>query len=91
MSLLKRLFGREAPPPPPEPTVECEGFVIRATPYDAAGQWQLCGVIEREIDGVKREHRFVRADRFADRDTAIEMAFDKGRRIIGERGVRIFD
>lgn len=91
MSLLKRLFGREAPPPPADPTLEWEGFVIRATPYEASGQWQLCGVIEREIDGVVREHRFVRADRFADRATAIEMAFDKGRRIIAERGVRVFD
>lgn len=92
MSLLKRLFGGGAPKAePPAPTIEHEGFVVRATPYQEAGQWQLCGVISREIDGAVKEHRFVRADRFADRDTAVEMVFVKARLIITEQGKRLFD
>lgn len=91
MSLLKRLFGGSAPKAPePEPTLEHDGYTVRATPYQEGGQWQLCGVIAREIGGETKEHRFVRADRFPDRDTAIEMAFDKARRIIAEQGDRIF-
>lgn len=91
MSLFRRLFGGSTPKaPPPEPTMEFDGFVVRATPFQEGGQWQLCGVIAREVDGAVKEHRFVRADRFADRDTAIEMAFDKAKRIIAEQGVRMF-
>ena len=91
MSLFKRLFGGSSPKAPePVPTMEFDGYVVRATPYQEGGQWQLCGVISREVDGATKEYRFVRADRFADRDTAIEMAFDKARRIIAEQGVRMF-
>jgi len=91
MSLFKRLFGGSSGKAPlPEPTMEHDGYTVRATPYQENGQWQLCGVIAREIDGVTKEHRFVRADRFADRDTAIEMAFDKAKRIITEQGLRLF-
>ncbi|MDK9697573.1 MAG: HlyU family transcriptional regulator [Siculibacillus sp.] len=92
MSFLKRLFGGGAPAAAlPEPTAEIDGYGVRATPFQEGGQWQLCGVIFREVDGVVKEHRFVRADRFTDRDTAIEMAFDKAKRIIAERGARLFD
>ncbi len=91
MSLFKRLFGGgDAAKPLPEPTLEFDGFVVRATPYQEGGQWQLCGVVVKEIDGETKEHRFVRADRFADRDTAIEMTFDKAKRIIAEQGARLF-
>mgnify|MGYP001293366107 CR=1 FL=1 len=90
MSLFKRLFGGGSKAPLPEPTMEVDGFVVRATPFQENGQWQLCGVIAKEVDGVVKEHRFVRADRFSDRDTAIEMAFDKAKRIIAEQGARLF-
>ena len=92
MSLFRRLFGsgtREEELP--EPTMEYAGFLVRATPYEEAGQWQLCGVIRRDVGGEVMEYRFVRADRFADRDVAIEMTFDKAKRIISERGRSIFD
>ena len=91
MSLFKRMFGGSSSPKSlPEPTMELDGWIVRATPFQENGQWQLCGVISREVDGATKEYRFVRADRFADRDTAIEMAFDKARRIIAEQGVRMF-
>ncbi len=91
MSLFKRLFGGSSSAKSlPEPTMEFDGFVVRATPFEEGGQWQLCGVISREVDGATKEYRFVRADRFADRDTAIEMAFHKAKRIIAEQGARMF-
>ena len=86
MSFLKRLFGfgggDAAEAALPEPSLDIDGFTVRATPYREAGQWQLCGVISKEIDGEVKEHRFVRADRFPDRDTAVDMAFVKARAII---------
>lgn len=93
MSLLKRLFGRSgdaSAAPAKAPTLEFDGFTVRATPYPEAGQFQLCGVISKEIDGVVKEHRFVRADRFTDMDTAVEMTFTKARLIIAHEGDRMF-
>ena len=76
MSFLKKLFGvgaSGASKALPERSETYEGFEIRATPYEEEGKYQLCGVISREVDGVRREHRYVRADRFSTVDDAIEM------------------
>ncbi len=67
MSFLSALFGRLAPASVekiPEP-VDYKGFIIRAAPYRSEGQYQTAGTIEREIGGVHKEHRFIRADAFA--------------------------
>lgn len=97
MSFLKRLFGVSGGKSD-EPVdtqvgeaVEHEGYTIRATPFKAEGQFQTCGVISKEIDGAIREHRFVRADRFAVADDAAETALRKARQIIREQGDRMFN
>ena len=94
MSLLKKLFGiggaSEAAKAAPPRTMAYEGYEIRATPYQEEGKWQLCGVIAHEVDGVTKEHRFVRADRFASQEDAVEMTFFKGRQIIDQTGPRLF-
>ena len=91
MSFFKKLFGGGAPKAEePAPTSEHEGFTIHATPYQAEGQWQMCGVIEKEVDGEMKSHRFIRADRFPDKDTAVEMTFMKARQIIEQGGTRLF-
>jgi hypothetical protein len=92
MSLLSALFGRLAPASAenvPEP-VEYKGFIIRAAPYKSEGQYQTAGTIEREIGGVRKEHRFVRADAFASYDDAANFALSKARQIIDLQGDRIF-
>jgi hypothetical protein len=93
MSFLKKLFGfgggAPAEPEPPE-TEEHNGFTIAATPFDANGRWQLCGVISREVDGAMKEHRFIRADSFASKEDAVEMTFLKGRQMIDQMGDRVF-
>lgn len=95
MSFWKKLFGGggaeggRAEAPAGEP-VEHNGFTIVATPFSEGGQFQTCGVISREIDGEMREHRFIRADRFASRDDAIETTLRKARQIIDEQGDRLF-
>lgn len=91
MSFLKKLFGGGAKAEPPAPASEHNGYTIRATPFQEGGQWQLCGVIEKEIGGEMKSHRFIRADRFPGRDDAVEMTFMKARQIIDQSGDRVFD
>jgi hypothetical protein len=93
MSFWKSLFGGKAATdaaPAPGKSVEYQGFVIRAEPFESDGQYQTAGTIEKEIDGVLKEHRFIRADRHAGLDMAIEFTLAKGRLIIDEQGERIF-
>lgn len=94
MSFLKRLFGGGGEKAEPSTAVakeiEHKGFIIRATPYKSDGQYQTCGVVAKEIDGVVKEHRFIRADRFAALDDAVDVSLNKGRQLIDEQGERIF-
>lgn len=94
MSFLKKLFGLGDSAPAAEKPVETQdykGFKIAATPFKADGQWQLCGVVSLEENGVVREHRFIRADKFTDADQAKEVAYEKGRLIVDQLGKSIFD
>lgn len=97
MSILKSLFGGGksedsggAQSAKTTKTAEHKGFTIEAQPYKEGGQYQLAGVISKEIDGTRREHRFVRADRFAGLEEAADFALVKGRQIIDEQGERMF-
>jgi hypothetical protein len=92
MSFWKKLFGgggAEAQEVASDP-IEHKGFTIRATPFAEGGQYQTCGVISKEIDGEMKEHRFIRADRFASMDDAIDVSIRKARQVIDEQGDRIF-
>lgn len=97
MSFLKRLFGlgesggAKASEPKDQGSVDHKGFKIIATPFSEAGQFQTCGVITKEIDGAVKEHRFIRADRFANQADAVNIIFMKGRQIIDEQGDRLFN
>ena len=96
MSFLKRLFGgggdeaSESAPAKPAKQVEHNGFLISATPYKAEGQYQTCGVVSKEVDGVLKEHRFIRADRFAGLDDAVDISIKKGIQLVDEQGERMF-
>ena len=97
MSFLKRLFGgggsdEKAPAAPAAPAkqVEHKGYVISATPYKEGGQFQTCGVVSKEIDGVIKEHKFIRADRFAGLDDAVEVSLKKGMQLVDEQGDKLF-
>ncbi|MFO1121412.1 MAG: HlyU family transcriptional regulator [Hyphomicrobiales bacterium] len=96
MSFLKKLFGggSAAPAAPgeakPVKTLDYEGYSIRATPYQEGGQYQTCGVVSRVIDGETREHRFIRADRFGDIDSAADHAILKGKQLVDQMGDGMF-
>lgn len=97
MSFLKKLFGLGPAEPedsgPAKPTAEVEhkGFTVRAEPYRAeGGQYQTAGTVLKEVDGAVKEHRFIRADRFAVLDDATEFSLQKGRQLVDEQGERMF-
>ena len=94
MSFLKKLFGFGSRDDDDAPEVvreiEHKGFIIRATPFKSEGQYQTSGVVYKEINGVRKEHSFIRADRFSTVDDAIDVSLAKGRQIVDEMGDRIF-
>jgi hypothetical protein len=94
MSFLKSLFGRKdaapAAPAGPLKSVEHNGFTIHATPYQDGGQYQLCGIVEKTIDGELRTHRFVRADRFPGVQEATDFTIVKGQQLVDQQGETIF-
>jgi hypothetical protein len=71
--------------------VEYKGYVIRAAPYKNNGQYQTAGVITREIGGVMKEHRFIRADAYASYDDAVSFTLNKARQIVDLQGERMFE
>jgi hypothetical protein len=92
MSFWSALFGGGAAKAgkASEP-VEYKGYVICAAPYKNNGQYQTAGLIAREVGGVRKEHRFIRADAYANYDDAVNFTLNKARQIIDLQGERIFD
>jgi hypothetical protein len=96
-SILKSLFsglfsgggGGAAKTAEAEP-IEYEGYLIRPTPYGRNGQFQTCGVIEKEINGERKEHRFVRAESHPSVEQAVEFSITKAKQMIDYQGDRIF-
>lgn len=95
MSFLKRLFGGGSDDAASEPKAagetEYNGFLIRATPFKQDGQYQTCGIVSKEVNGVVKEHKFIRADRFAGLDDAVSVSLSKGRQLVDEQGERLFN
>jgi hypothetical protein len=93
MSFLKKLFGGgggAAVPPKDMGHEDYKDFMIRATPYKDGGQFQLCGVIEKTINGELKSKQYIRADKFSGQDEAVSFTIAKGRQIIDEQGERLF-
>lgn len=94
MSFFKSLFGLGGGDgPAPQKTikkVEHNGYEIEAQPYAEGGQFQVAGVVSKIVDGSRREHRFVRADRFATIEDAANIALLKGQQLVDQQGDRMF-
>lgn len=91
MSFWKNLFGGGEPKAAaPAPGEEYKGFTIRPALKSLGSEFQLAGRIEKEIDGELKVYEFVRADRMSSRDDAEALALAKGRQIIDEQGVSLF-
>ena len=92
MSFFKALFGRSSTPEAPQeaPSLEHKGFLIKAKPFKADGQYQLAGTIEKEVEGTLKEASFIRVDRFPALEDAVQFTLSKGRQIVDEQGERMF-
>jgi hypothetical protein len=90
MSWLRKIFGGGEASPAASATREYKGCTITATPIKESGQFRLAGVITKEIGGVVKEHRFVRADLFTSKDEAVQFAFVKGQLIVDQSGDGMF-
>jgi hypothetical protein len=96
VSFLKSLFGggkREEAAPgeaPAGPAVEYKGFRIRPAPFQAGGQYQTSGLIEKDFPEGTKTHRFIRADKHASKDDATAFSVTKAQQIIDEQGDRVF-
>jgi hypothetical protein len=92
MSFLRGLFGRrDAAPEKASEPVDYKGYSISAAPFKGdGGQYQAAGVITRDVDGERKEHRFIRADAFATFDDAVNFSLGKARQIVDLQGDRMF-
>ena len=92
MSFLKKLFGGGGGEESAgaAKSVEYQGFVIRAAPFKNEGQFQTAGSIEKEIGGATKKHDFIRAERHASFEDAVEFSLLKGRQIVDQNGERMF-
>ena len=70
---------------------EYNGYVIRAIEVKAGSEYQLCGEIEKEIDGEVKVAQFIRADKISDRGQVAEISLAKGRQVVDEQGEKVFD
>ncbi len=87
--IWSRLFGGGAAAPAAEP-VDYNGYRIRPAPYPSKGQYQTCGVIEKEVGGERKEHRFVRAETHPSLQAAVAFSIAKAKQLIDEQGDRLF-
>jgi len=93
MSFLKKLFGGgSARDGGSEVVAEIthEGYRIQATPIKEGGQFRLCAIISKEVGGEVKQHKLIRADLFASAEQAAEIAFQKAKQVIRERGEGMF-
>lgn len=93
MSFLKKLFGGESSgggAPKPVAELTYEGFQILSTPIGEGGQYRVCAVIRKEIEGEVKEHKLVRADVCSTVDDASDISVRKAKQMIDERGEGVF-
>lgn len=97
MSFFKKLFGGSSANDAGKPSAPkmlgeetYNGFTIRAMEMKAGSEYQLCGEIEKEIDGEARVKHFIRADKISSEEQVASVAIAKGKQIVDEQGDGIF-
>jgi len=88
-ALWGRFLGREIAKASGE-SIEYNGYRIRPAPYRRMGQFQTCGVIEKEVAGEIKQHRFIRAEMHPSREAAAGFSVAKAKQLIDEQGERLF-
>jgi hypothetical protein len=72
------------------PGVEYNGYTITPAPERAPGGWRVAGTISKGAGGDRKVHQLIRADTSPDRDAIVAMTIEKAKRLIDERGDRLF-
>lgn len=93
MSLLSRLFGSKGKSESPKETVqsvEYEGFRITPQPMKEPQGYRLCALIEKEVGGVPKSHRLIRADTISDAEECAAASVAKAKQMIDQQGDRLF-
>lgn len=92
MGLFSRLFGdqskkrvQEAQP------VEYKGFFIYQEPINEQGQFRVAGRITQEVEGERKEHRFIRSDLLSSETEAKELMLKKAQLYIDQMSGQIFE
>lgn len=92
IKFLQRLLGGN--PGPSEPEVAArehyKGFDLSAAPIREGAAWRVAGSIVKDMEGVPKQHEFVRADTYPNRDDAIATSLQKARLLVDERGDGLF-
>jgi len=90
---FKRIFGSTDAQPQVEASakVTYQNFEIVPAPVKESSGWRVSGKIVKEIEGVTREHEFIRADTCSDHESAVTLTVRKARQLIDERNEKIFD
>lgn len=88
--IFSSLFGGKPESATVEPVLH-DGYEIFAEPRPAGAQWQIAGRIEKEIDGERKTHVFIRADTMPSTDEAVEHMVRKAKVMIDQQGERLFD
>jgi hypothetical protein len=98
MSFLKSLFGGRSVAESGDggkeilgDPVDYNGFIIRAAPFKSDEQYQTAGIVAKNVSGVHKEHRFIRADRHNTLNEALEFSLVKAKKLVDELGERMFD
>lgn len=89
---FKNLFGgaTQNQPAKSDPPVLYDGFEIVCEPKSVNGQWQIAGRIEKEIDGQRKVHIFIRADLLPSAEDAARETQRKAKVMIDQQGEAIF-
>lgn len=90
---IRTLFGGNAASNPPQAANEPDAYkdyLIYAEPMAEGGQWRLAGRIVKGAGEEAREHKFIRADVFSNKDEVEASTLRKARQIIDEQGDAIF-
>jgi len=90
-ALWRRLTGGSADDTDTgQEALDYNGYRIRPAPYPSKGQYQTCGIIEKEVAGETKQHRFVRAETHPSREGAVDFSIAKAKQMIDEQGDRLF-
>lgn len=90
---FKNLFGgeKQGQAAKADPPVLYDGFEIVCEPKTVNGQWQVSGRIEKEIDGERKVHIFIRADLLPSAEDAARETQRKAKVMIDQQGDAIFN